>query len=149
MLANLFLTRTRLRIFAAGSPEASAPDLPKECPTAWSYSRFLDASIAAILSARLVIATDSGLAHPAVWCGTPVLIITHADNRVAPGPVRDGANRIVRTNYWEVDIKAYRCENHTSSPVILLPNSWHTPDKVVNEACRILSAVKSGAQTLL
>jgi Glycosyltransferase family 9 (heptosyltransferase) len=137
-LAGWFLDDGKVKIFAAGSPTASVAELPVGCPTAWSSPRFLDASIAAIRSSRLVIATDSGLGHLAVWCGKPVLMISYADGRVAPGPVRNGAGRVVYDKYWRIDLEEYQRENHVGSPIVVLPNSWNNPQLVRKTAYRFL-----------
>jgi hypothetical protein len=121
--------------FAAGAPDSS---FNLRCPRAWDAPRFLDASIEAMRSARLVVATDAGLAHLAVLCGVPLLIIT-ADGRVAPGPVINEKGKVTERRYWEVRWEAYyHSANHMGSPIYHCPE-WHRPAKVVAEVERILS----------
>ena len=108
------------RVFAAGAPDSS---MEVECPRAWDYVRFLDASIEAVLKARLVIATDAGLAHLAVLCGTPLLLITFG-GLVAPGPVVDSAGVAMEPGYWAVRLEEYyHSANHMGSP-IHVSNAW-------------------------
>lgn len=120
-------------VFAAGAPDSS-DDV--DCPRAWDYGRFLDASIEAMRSARLVIATDAGLAHLAVLCGAPLLLITHG-GRVAPGPVVDADGRILEPEYWPVRMERYRAGNHTGSTIVLI-DGWEHPARVVEAARGIL-----------
>lgn len=108
------LTARGINTFAAGAPDSSAD---VACPAAWDYERFLDASIEAMRSARLVISTDAGLAHLAVLCGAPLLLITHS-GRVAPGPVLDKHGRVMEPEYWTVRLSEYyHAANHTGSPI--------------------------------
>lgn len=120
-----------LSVFAGGAPDSSY-DVP--CPVAWDFGRFLDATIEAMLSAQLVIATDAGLAHLAVLCGRPLLGITHADHRVAPGPFVDEVGKVSRPEYWQVYRHRYDGANHTGSPITWLPWAWHDPGLVLREA---------------
>lgn len=116
------LTASGLRVFAAGSREASA-DMP--CPAAWDYHRELDASLEAMHAARLVIATDTGLAHLAAMAGRPLLMITH-------GEFTDPTRR------WKVEMWRYDEDNHLGTP-IHRADAWHEPEKVVELAGRILA----------
>lgn len=106
-----------LRCFAGGAPDSSA-DVP--CPRAWDHDRCLDATIEAMHAAKLVIATDAGLAHLAVLCGRPLVMITHANGYVAPGHDDSG------NPYWPVKIDRYHRENHTGSPIDLVHHGWHS-----------------------
>lgn len=119
-----------LKVFAAGAPDSSES---VECRRAWDYARFLDASVEAICSARLVVATDAGLAHLAVLCGTPLLLITHR-GRVAPGPVLDDVGHAMKPSYWPVRVDDYyRAANHTGSPIII-SHAWEFRKLVRDEA---------------
>ncbi len=103
-----------ISVFAAGAPDSS-DDL--DCPRAWDYARFLDATIEAMLGARLVVATDAGLAHLAVLCGRPLLLISH-EGLVAPGPVLDDLGDTMEPRYWPVRLEDYYdAANHTGSPI--------------------------------
>lgn len=125
-------------VFAAGAPDSSDE---VGCPKAWDYTRFLDASVEAMLSADLVIATDAGLAHLAVLCGRPLLLITYK-GRVAPGAVRDPQGNVMQPEYWPVRLEEYyRQANHTGSPIIPV-DGWEHPDEVVKQAMSILERRK-------
>lgn len=128
-------------VFAAGAPDSSHTDFGS-IHGAWEYTRFLDASIEAIRSAKLVIATDAGLAHLAVLCGAPLLLITYR-GLVAPGPVFDSQGRRVRESYWKAghaphgDVCRFEEANHTGSAIGKL-DAWDDPTKVAAEATRIV-----------
>lgn len=123
-------------VFAAGAPDSS---YAVDCPRAWDFDRFLDASIEALRAAKLCVATDAGLAHLAVLCGTPLLLITFR-GRVAPGPVVDSRGRRVRNDYWPVKLdEYYRAANHTGAPILTL-DAWDRPDDVVNAVLSITEA---------
>lgn len=114
-------------VFAAGAPDSS---VDVDCPRAWDYARFLDASIEAMRSARLVVATDAGLAHLAVLCGRPLLLITFR-GLVAPGPVMAPDGRVMREAYWPVRFERYyEAANHTGAPIEMI-DAWDDPDAVV------------------
>lgn len=116
-------------VVAAGAPDSSYDGL--DCPVAWQYPRFLDATIEAIRSARLVVSTDAGLAHLAVLCGTPLLMITHR-GLVAPGPVVDEHGTVLRQRYWPVRLQRYYlAANHLNSPIYTV-DGWEDPKKVVD-----------------
>ncbi len=123
-----------LTVFAAGAPDSSA-DIG--CERAWDYVRFLDASIEAMLGARLVVATDAGLAHLAVLCGRPLLIITHG-GLVAPGPVVDATGHAMEPAYWPVRLEEYyHAANHLQAP-IHVSNAWQCQELLKEEICGIL-----------
>lgn len=130
-------------VFAGGAPDSSY-DVP--CHLAWEHHRFLDATIEAMLSARLVIATDAGLAHLAVLCGRPLLLITY-DGLVAPGPVRSKRGRKVRAQYWEAgtgpstDGCRFEAANHRGVEITKL-SAWDDPYKV---ACAAMGVVRAAA----
>jgi hypothetical protein len=124
-------------VFAAGAPDSSY-EVP--CPTAWTHKRFLDASIEAMRNAKLVIATDAGLAHLAVLCGAPLLLVTYR-GLVAPGPVIDSRRRKVHDQYWPVRLSEYYGKaNHTGAPINVM-DGWESPEAVADEAVRIVGAV--------
>ena len=124
-----------LDVFAGGAPDSSA-DVP--CPKAWDYPRFLDATIEAMHSARLVIATEAGLGPLAVLCGRPLLIITHADGLVAPGPVVSETGRVMEPRYWPIRMERHHEANHTGSPIDVVKHAWDDPARVLEEALQRL-----------
>lgn len=109
-------------VFAAGAPDSSFD--VHGCARAWDYARCLDASIQAMHSAYVVVATDAGLAHLAVLCGRPLLMVTHGKGLVAPG--RDDRGK----PYWPVKMERYQDENHTGSHIDLLHHAWEDPGVV-------------------
>lgn len=111
-----------LAVFAVGSPDASF-NVP--CKKAWSYDRFFDATLEAILSSKLVICTDSGLAHLAVQCGKPILMITFNGQ---PGP----------KTKWKVKWNRYNLENHLNS-IIKSVDGWNDIDLVFKTAIQMLN----------
>lgn len=118
-------------VYAAGAPDSS---FDIECDgQAWTHQRFLDASIEAMLSARLVIATDAGLAHLAVMCGRPLLMISYSDEcLVAPGT--DDVGR----PYWPIKIERYHQANHRRSMICVVRDSWDHPDWIYQVALNTL-----------
>lgn len=127
-----------LRVFAGGTRDTS--DTRVRHPAAWHYARPLDATIEAIRSARLVIATDAGLAHLAVLCGARLLLLTHR-GMVAPGPVVDSQGRTVAKEYWPVRMdEYYHAANHMGSPIECAPYAWDDPEAVLDRAAQILGA---------
>ena len=127
----------RHRLFTAGAPDSSL-DVPG-VDSAWKRERFLDASIEAMRGARLVISTDAGLAHLAVLCGAPLLMVTY-HGLVAPGPVLgpDGVT-VMEDRYWPVRKREYYDRaNHLGSP-LWISHSWERPDMVAREALAILN----------
>ena len=125
------LCRMDLSVFAAGAPDSS--DGTIHCKMrAWDFPRFLDASIAAMLRAKLVIATDAGLAHLAVMCGVPLLLISYKNDLVAPG-CDDVGNE-----YWPIKLDRYQTANHEHVPIDVLPDSWNDPQKVLDKTRSLL-----------
>jgi hypothetical protein len=119
--------------FAAGAPDSS---YDVDCPRAWDHARFLDASIEALRGARLCIATDAGLAHLAVLCGTPLLLITHR-GLVAPGPQVDEHGRVTTAAYWPVRFEQYyRAANHCGSLIEMI-DGWEHPERVAARALEL------------
>lgn len=104
-------------VFAAGAPDSS---MDVEIPKAWDYPRFLDATLEAMGSAELCISTDNGLAHLAVACGRPLLLIS-SQGRTCPG-------------HSGIRMRRYRSENHTGSPIEVI-DAWDDPGKVEDFVC--------------
>lgn len=124
-----------LRPFAAGAPDSS---IAVGCASAWDYDRFLDASIEAMLNARLVIATDAGLAHLAVLCGADLLLVTYR-GRVAPGPVVSSSGRVARPEYWSVRVADYyEAANHCGARIETV-DGWESVPRVVEKAQTMLA----------
>lgn len=132
---------SRHEVFAAGAPDSSY-ELP--CDAAWKYPRFLDASIEAIRNARLVIATDAGLAHLAVLCGAPLLLVTYR-GLVAPGPVVASNGKRARDEYWPAGQSPnggpcrFESANHTGAPIVKV-DGWESVGAVVSAATDMLRA---------
>lgn len=122
-----------LTVFAGGAPDSSF-EVP--CEKAWGFSRFLDATLEAMHSADLVVATDAGLAHLAVLAGRPLLMITYRDGIVAPGPNTDEHGNVTEEEFWPVRMHRYEKNNHTDSLIRVLHHAWEDPDMVVREALR-------------
>lgn len=125
------LWQAGLTTFAAGAPDSS--ERVPYSRLAWDEERFLDASIEAMRKTRLVIATDAGLAHLAVLCGAPLLIVTYR-GLVAPGPVINSAGKIAHEHYWPVRLdEYYRKAAHTGAPIETV-DGWEDVGKVVAAA---------------
>lgn len=121
-------------VFAVGAPDSS---YDVQIPRAWDYARFLDASIEAIRSARLVVATDAGLAHLAVLCGTPLLLITYR-GLVAPGPVVSAEGRVIQKGYWPVKwAEYYEKANHMGAHLEMI-DGWQYPERVKARALELM-----------
>ncbi len=125
------LAKNDLTVFAAGAPDSSE-HIATNGGEAWHFQRFLDATIAAMLSARLVIATDNGLAHLAVLCGKPLLMISYKNGLVAPG-CDDVGN-----DYWPIKLDRYKRENHCDQLIDVLHDSWNDPEKVLDKTRSLL-----------
>lgn len=128
-------------VFAAGAPDSSAD---VDCPRAWDYERFLDASIEAMRSARLVIATANGLSVLAMLCGVPLLLITHR-GLVAPGPQVDASGRVMQPSYGPVPLQRFYWPTNHLGVRIYQVDAWERPAAVIAAAERILSPQKVGA----
>jgi hypothetical protein len=137
-LSEILIEKYNLNVFAIGAPDSSYADLHPNCMCSWDYKNFLDVSITAINSSKLVISTDSGLAHLSVWCGQPLLLISYEDGKIAPGPVKDGQGRIVRNDYWKINMKHYMSENHLASPINIIHNAWNDFNIVENSIVSFL-----------
>lgn len=125
-------------VFIAGAPDSSFPIDPSVGARSWDYDRFLDATLEAMHSADVVVATDAGLAHLAVLAGRPLIMITHADGLVAPGPNTDEHGNITEPEFWKVRMYRYTEGNHTGSPLDILHHAWFDPLKVLTETLRRL-----------
>ena len=119
-----------LNVFAAGAADSSY-DVP--CSKAWEYDRCLDATIDAIGNSKLVLATDAGIAHLAVQCGKPLIMISYKNGIVSPGPVRDKNGKVVKKDYWPIMLHRFKAENHTGSDIKVVHDSWDDVDKVIEE----------------
>lgn len=124
-----------LHVTAAGAPDSSV-----ECgvPCAWEFQRFTDASIAMLLGARLVIATDAGLAHLAILCGRPLLLLTH-HGLIAPGPQVDATGKVLAPAYGPVKLgRYYHAANWKGVPIHSAGSAWTNWRSVVSTAVLIL-----------
>ena len=119
-----------LRVFAGGAPDSS--DTSIECDAAWKYTRHLDATIEAMASAKLVVATDNGLAHLAMMVGTPLLLISYKDGIVAPGADDMGKP------YWPIKIERFYEANHCRVNIEILKDSWDKPAMVALRAAELI-----------
>lgn len=127
-----------LRVFAGGA-KATSYDVPAD-DYSWNYSRSLDATIEAIRRSRLVLATDAGLAHLAVLCAKPLLIVASSGGLVAPGPVLDAKGRKTFDSYWPVRYGRYYARaNWAGVRIGLLPSGWEEPGEVVDHVVDLLS----------
>lgn len=134
------LMAERLSVFAGGE-EATSYDVPCD-DFAWRYGRSLDATIEAMRKARLVVATDAGLAHLAVLVGVPLLLVASSGGLVAPGPVLDGKGKKTFDRYWPIRFdRYYASANWRGVPIEVLPDGWERPDKVVARAVEIARAL--------
>lgn len=129
-----------LSTFAAGAPDSSHPGVAGRA--AWDFPRFLDATIEAMRQAALVIATDAGLAHLAVLCGAPLLLVTYR-GLVAPGPVIDSSGRKARDAYWSAGHAPnggpcrFESANHMRAPIVKV-DGWKHPERVAARAAEMV-----------
>jgi len=124
-------------VFVAGLPETSY-DVPAD-ERAWDYERPLDATIEAMRTASLVVATASGLSLLAVMCGAPLLLVASRGGLVAPGPT--GAH----PRYWRIPVADYYDPlNHSGSLIDVVDRGWQRPIMVVQRA-RARAASPEGA----
>lgn len=115
-------------VFALGT-KASSQSV--ECPAAWDFNRReLDATIEAINACQLVVASDSGIAHLAMLCGKPLLLLSH-HGKVAPGPVIDSRGKQAHAEYWPIRMdKYYISANWKNAPIHQCPTAWDEPASV-------------------
>lgn len=125
------------RVFGAGQP---ATTIYTDSDGCWNYKRYLDASIEAMLSARLVISTLSGMAVLAVLCGRPLLLVTYGE-KVAPGPVVDANGLVMEAEYGpaqEIIDELLTPVNHLDSPISVV-DGWEDPGRVNKRARDLLT----------
>lgn len=132
-----------LNVFAAGAIDSSYEI--HGIPRAWDWERSLDATIGAMRMAKLVIATDNGLAHLAVACGAPLVVITHTDGIVAPGPQLDERGKAMQAAYGPVNWARYQQANHMKSRITAVEDGWENPNLVLQAASQLL--VESSASS--
>ncbi len=131
-----------MKLFSAGAPDSSF-DIAVNAGHAWDdefNGRCLDATIAAMHKAKFVVATDAGLAHLAVMCGTPLLMITHKNGLVAPGQDDVG------NDYWPVHMDRYERENHTGSEIRQVIWGFTDWNKVAEKAFLMLMQAPLGGR---
>ena len=115
------LTKAGLLVFSAGEKATSCETLGD---AASRYNNALVASMAAMQTAKLVVCTDSGLAHLAAMCGAKILMIVDGEDRVAPG-------------YWPV-----KRERFGDADLKMMPYSWGNPHSVVDEVLKCANLQK-------
>jgi hypothetical protein len=127
-------------VVAAGGQDNSDRNVEKLLPCSWTFPRTLDRTLDWMGRAKVVLATDSGLAHLSVWCGKHLVLISHGNGLVAPGPVADETGRVLRSQYWPINQAQYESENHLKSKIEVLSDSWHNPRSVASRIHSILTA---------
>jgi len=126
---------------AAGAPDSSRyiPGIQYSWDRSSWGSRFLDTTLAFMREAKVVIATDSGLAHLAVLCGKPLVMIAADGGRVAPGAVYGDFGKQTHERYWPVRMEEYYAKaNHLGSPIEFLPDGWDDIGGVARAAIRLV-----------
>ena len=114
-----------LDVFAGGARETSYDVIAHN--RAWDYDRTLDACIEAMLRSKVVLATDAGLAHLAMLCGRPLIIVGANGGLVGPGERPDEPGP-----YWPIRMEHYYREaNHMDAPLKMIPYGWHVVDEVI------------------
>lgn len=104
---------------------------------AWLSPRPLDATIYAMRSCKLVVATSSGLAVLAMLCGAPLLLVTYR-GLVAPGPQVDAKGRVLQPAYGPAPIaEMLEPVNHMNAPIHVI-DGWEHPDRVVEKALELV-----------
>lgn len=109
-----------LSVFACGSESSSCTGV--NCPKSWEYKRFLDATIEAIQNSKIVVCTDSGIAHLSVQCGRRTLIINN-NNKNGKRPVK-----------WS----RFDRQNHMNCEIININDSWDRPENIAKKIQHIL-----------
>ena len=113
----------------ADTSDRSVEDVVDACT--WLYDRPLDATIAAMLAADLVIATDAGLAHLALLCGRPLMmVVSGMQRRTAPG-------------YHPVKWHRYAQVNHRHNFFMAVANTWEHP-ALISAAAQMWLAQREG-----
>lgn len=125
-----------LTLFVGGTAATSYEVDGDDC--AWSYPRTLDACIEAMHRSKVVVATDSGLAHLAMLCGRPLVLIGADGGRVAPGRRTDED-----APYWKIRLEHYyRAANHMNAPIKLVPDGWAHPDAMLRAVEDVIEATR-------
>ena len=144
-LAWLIGNRTDIRYpVAIGAPDSSDLSVTMaNWPPCTQFDdmrdRDLAAAVACLTNARLCIATDAGLAHLAMWCGCPLLLISDGPEcRVAPGPVLNGDGSVAYDQYWPIKLDRYRAQNHLGADLMVVANSLNNPELVCETALAYL-----------
>jgi ADP-heptose:LPS heptosyltransferase len=106
------LTGRGKNVLAVGKGGATA-----DCGIGTVYG--LAGAIRAMRRGGVVVATDSGLAHLAVMCGTQLLLIGDNGN-TAPG-------------YGPIKMKRFERANHRHATIVLI-DGWNHPDRVISKA---------------
>jgi len=125
-------------IVAAGAPDSSDRQLENVIPCSWTVTRNLDCTLAWMNSCKVVVSTDNGLAHLAVWCGKYLLLISHSDGIVAPGPVTDQNGNLIKPHYWKINLGQFQSENHLKSAIEVAPNSWDDPPSIAKRVTQLI-----------
>ena len=116
-----YARRAGLSVVAAG-----APDSRLTMASASPASAAADATLAAMRRPAAVVATD-GLAHLAVACGRPLVMISCGPGLTAPG-------------YRPIRMDRYHKENHAGSPIHVVTDAWDAPERVVQAVREVLAA---------
>jgi hypothetical protein len=103
-----------------------------------SQYKINDNTVAGMLNAKMVLATDSGTAHLAVMCGRPLLIVTHNH-----GCIAEGVDDVGRP-YWPVMMDRYVKANHCGVLIDRIFHGWNDPDLVIETTRKFLKDQKNG-----
>jgi hypothetical protein len=125
-------------IVAAGGPVNSDRQLENVIPCSWTVSRNLDLTLAWMNSCKVVVSTDNGLAHLAVWCGKHLLLISHSDGIIAPGPLTDQNGNLIMPQFRKINLGNFQSENHLKSPIEILLNSWEDPPSIATRVAKLI-----------
>lgn len=106
----------------------------------WKYVHALQFTIMMMKRARLVVATDAGLAHLAMMVGAPLLLISHDDDcKVAPGGVCDPKGHAMEPYYWPIKFERFTQANHQDVPITMVKAAWYDLPKVIESIKGMLS----------
>lgn len=114
----------------AGKKESSFTNFDSRIPASWQYDRQLDATIAMMQQAQVVVCTDSGLAHLAAMMGKPIVMVTYK-GYTAPG---------TKGVQW----KRYHSD-HPDGTSIEEVHGWYNENRVFREARKRLIELSSQA----
>lgn len=124
-----------LKVAAAGAPDSSVEVHGVAKTWKCSPGMTLDTAIDAMNRSKVVVATCAGLAHLAMWCGAPLLLISYGkEGLVAPGPARLGDGTIAHERYWPIKTERYAEQNHLGASFQVLTDSWDHPKMVADAA---------------